>query len=207
MEDYAKLKTQYIESAAYHEAGHVTAAIIQKMPLQDRGVHIDLKGGGISYYSHRVPGDLKNTERDREEREVTIVALYAGQVAQQTFFSDCPEECWENDRREVGLLLDEMNPHDEESRAAVEAALWSRTTGLVAEYWSLIESLAQTLLAKPTTPQLPIEIEQNWSNGQTNLEKWMSGSEIAEFFKGMGISRRAEKSQTQRQPDRDGLTD
>lgn len=186
--DFAQFQAQYIESAAYHETGHITAAVVQKMPLQEQGVHIDVKGCGIAYYWHRTPGDLQNTEQDRLERELTIVAIHAGQAAQQRVFPDCPETNWADDRHEISLLLDEMNLPDAETRTAVEARLRERASKLVTEHWSIIQSLAQALLAKPTTLQPPIEIQRNWSGGQTNLEKWMSGLEIVEFFKKMGVS-------------------
>jgi hypothetical protein len=60
----------FCESAAYREAGHISAAVAQKMPLQEQGIHIDVKGSGISYYWHRTPGDKRNTEQDRIEREL-----------------------------------------------------------------------------------------------------------------------------------------
>lgn len=179
--DFAQFQARYIESAAYHEVGHVTAAVVQKMPLQEQGVHIDVKGSGISYYWHRRPGDPQNTEQDRVERELTIVAIYAGQAIQQRVFPDCPETNWADDGPEISLLLDEMNLPDLKTRTAVEATLWERASKLVTEHWSLIESLVQALLAKPTTLQPSIEIQRNWSHGQTNLEKWMNGSEIVNF--------------------------
>ncbi|HWZ98145.1 MAG TPA: hypothetical protein VN025_10330 [Candidatus Dormibacteraeota bacterium] len=81
-----------------------------------------------------------------------------------------------------------MNLPNAQTRTALEATLWDRASKLVTERWSIIESLAQALLAKPTTLQPPIEIQRNWSHGQTNLEKWTSGLEIVEFFEKMGIS-------------------
>jgi hypothetical protein len=41
---------QYVDSCAYHEAGHTVVAVALGMPLRDRGVHIDTMGNGISYY-------------------------------------------------------------------------------------------------------------------------------------------------------------
>ena len=32
----------FVRNAAYHEAGHVTAAVLQDMRLRERGVHVDL---------------------------------------------------------------------------------------------------------------------------------------------------------------------
>ena len=46
---FAQFQVQYIESAAYHEAGHISAAVVQRMPLPQQDVHIDLKGCGISH--------------------------------------------------------------------------------------------------------------------------------------------------------------
>src|SRR5262249_658803 len=137
---------------------------------------------------HRTPGDPENAEQDRKEREQTIVAVYAGQAAQQKVFTDSPEINWADDRREISLLLDEMKLPDSKTRRALEATLWGRASKLVTENWALIESLAQALLARPTTVQPPIEIQRDWSHGQTNLEKWMSGAEIVEFFRRAGIS-------------------
>jgi hypothetical protein len=187
MEDFNEFKTanraQSIESAAYHEAGHLTAAALQDLPLLDRGVHIDDKGHGVSDYCHRVPGDKRNEECDIAEREKTILALYAGEVAQRRFFSDCSEDCWKHDRRVVSLLLDEMNL-DEQTRTDKENTLKDKSRELVLrKHWLLVESLAKTLLAKPLTQQPPIEIECNWSKGQTNMERWMKGTEIVEFFR------------------------
>ena len=70
------------ESAAYHEAGHVVAAVIQHMPLRERGLHVDTEGSGISYYWHRLPGNPGSSHQDQLEREQTIIAIYAGWASQ-----------------------------------------------------------------------------------------------------------------------------
>jgi hypothetical protein len=183
----AEFKARYIESAAYHEAGHITAAVVQKMPLRERGIHVDLEGSGISYYWHRTPGDLENSEQDRIERELTITAIYAGWVAQKNFFPDIPKGDWDGDSREVGLLLDEMQFTDVSARTAVQTEISEKARELVAQYRTIIESLAKALWAKPTTQQSSAEIEQNWSHGQMRLEKYMSGAEVVDFFKKLGV--------------------
>ena len=185
--DWAEFQARYVESAAYHEAGHTVAAAIQMMPLRERGIHVDLKGSGISYYWHRIPGDLENTRQDRVERERTITAIYAGWIAQKIFFPDCSERDWDGDRREVTSLLDEMYSTDVNARTAAHAEVWEKARKLVDQHWSIIDSLAKSLWAKPTTHQSPAEIEQNWSHGQTTLEKCMSGTEVVELFKKLGI--------------------
>jgi len=39
--DWAEFQARYVESPAYHEAGHTVAAAIQMMPLRERGIHVD----------------------------------------------------------------------------------------------------------------------------------------------------------------------
>jgi hypothetical protein len=186
--DGPEIQSQYVQSAAYREAGRMTAAVIQKMPLQERGIHVDLKGSGICCYWHRTPGDPENTEQDRFERELTITGIYSGWVAQKTNFPGCSALAWDGDRREVVLLLHEMHAADVNARIAAQAELWKKACELVEQHWSIIESLAKTLWSKPTTQQSQAEIEHNWSRGQTRLEKRMSGPEVVEFFQKLGIT-------------------
>jgi hypothetical protein len=47
-----------VESAAYHEAGHIVAAVVQKMPIRQAGIDVDLCGCGCAYYFHREVGDI-----------------------------------------------------------------------------------------------------------------------------------------------------
>jgi hypothetical protein len=60
------------------------------MPLRNRGVHIDTIGNGIAYYWYRTVGDTNNTPADIAERERTIIAAYAGYIAQEKFYPKCP---------------------------------------------------------------------------------------------------------------------
>lgn len=75
---------QYAESTAYHEAGHMVAAVLQGLPVRGRGIHIDTEVSGVAYYCHRKPGGLGTSEQDRLELQRTIIALYAGRAAQET---------------------------------------------------------------------------------------------------------------------------
>lgn len=179
---FAAFKAQYIASAAYHEAGHTTAAVLQGMTLQERGIHTDSEGSGISYYWHRCPGDLAGSEKDRVERERTIIALYAGSISQRRFFPDCPEEDWASDRTTICLLLEEMYPDDRAARSAAQNNLRIKAEELVSQSWSIIEALAAALMAKPTTPLPPPEIEEKWSRAGSQVGKWMPGSEVVELF-------------------------
>lgn len=174
---------QYVKSAAYHEAGHTTAAVLQEMPLRQRGIHVDSEGSGISYYWHRLPGDLANSENDQFERERTVIALYAGITAQRKFYPDCPEEDWASDRATICALLEEMHPADPAARSAAQNNLEEKAEQLVSQNWPIIEGLASALVDRPYTPMPPIEIEENWSHSKKKIEKWMQGTEVVEFLK------------------------
>lgn len=194
----AQFHARWVESAAYHEAGHTTAAALQEMPLRERGIHVDSEGSGISYYWHRLPGDLANLERDRCERERTIIALCAGPISQRTFFPHCPEEDWVSDRAMICALLEEMHRPDPAARSAAENNLRNKAEELVSKRWSVIEGLASALLAKPETPLPPTEIEQKWSHGKKGIEKWMRGSEVGEFFRRFHIAASIRREEEER---------
>jgi hypothetical protein len=188
MELNRSIVAQYFKSAAYHEAGHITVAALQGMRLRERGIHVDLEGSGISYYCHRLPGDLANSERDQLERARTIIALYAGITAQRKFFPDCPEKDWASDKATICALLEEMHPAGAAARSAARNNLEKQAEQLVSQNWPIIEGLAMTLLAMPETPLPPIEIKEKWSHGNKGTEKWMPGSEVGEFFRKFQIA-------------------
>jgi hypothetical protein len=176
---------QNARSAAYHEAGHMVAAVLQGLPLQDGGIHIDLEGSGVSYYCHRLPGNHVTSEIDTVEREKTIIAIYAGWVAQKKHFPNCDDgDSWESDRATVSELLRELK---HASLKATQRMLWERAEQLVHMNWSTIESLALTVLAKPFTPMSALEFGRGWSKGKGIQEKFMSRVEVADFFRKINI--------------------
>jgi hypothetical protein len=86
MESFQESVSKHNRSAAYHEAGHITAAIVQAMPINPRGIFVDLGGHGVANYFCREPGDLGMTPTDFRERKLTIIALFAGHVAHDQLF-------------------------------------------------------------------------------------------------------------------------
>jgi len=171
------------KSTAYHEAGHIVAAVLQHMPLQDGGIHIDLEHSGVAYYCHRLPGTLENSEQCRVECERTIVALYAGRTAQYKSlpgidYRDYPES-WKSDWAIAAELLRELLRF---GKGLTDSSLYARTQELVLRNWSTIESLASALWEKPITPLPASEIEKGWSHGQKREEKVLSRSEVQAFF-------------------------
>src|SRR5712664_1731899 len=105
-------------SAAYHEAGHMTAAVVQAMPIRTTGLHVDLYGHGCADYFERSVGDLAVTKLDHRERKLTIIALYAGHMAQLKYYPDCQQDGWRNDQEKIKGLTSEMHRTDEEARVA-----------------------------------------------------------------------------------------
>lgn len=182
--------TQFLaRNAAYHEAGHVTAAVLQDMHLRDRGIHVDSRGSGISYYCHRSPGDPANSAIDQLERERTIIALFAGIISQKKFLLEHPgKEAWASDRATICALLEELHPSDPAARSAAQNDLEERAERLVSQNWKVIEDLVSALLAKAYTPMPPIEIAEGWSRDKARIEKSMCGSEVVGFFKQFQIA-------------------
>jgi hypothetical protein len=169
---------KYVESCAYHEAGHTVVAAALKMPLRNRGVHIDSKGCGISFYWFRVPGDLKNQAADIMERERTIVSTESGFLAQRKFYPDCPTGGNVTDRDQCIKLLDEMYPNREEFFAA-QARLIAEAKRLVDEHWAAIETLGKQIWAQPWTPR-NIDPERNWS--EDSVEKCIDGKQVVSIL-------------------------
>jgi hypothetical protein len=186
--ELAQFIAQCLKSTSYHEAGHTTAAVLQRMPLRERGIHVDMEGSGVSYYCHRLPGDPGRTRKDQLEREQTIIALYSGIAAQKKFFPQCPdEESWTSDMVTIRSLLEEMHPTDVAARSAAQTDLQASAEKLVADNWPLIDELASTLLKKQNTPLPANEVQEGWSRGTKGIEKFMPGSEIKEFYEKFGI--------------------
>ncbi len=185
----AQFVAQCLESTAYHEAGHTTAAVLQRMPLRERGIHVDMEGSGVSYYRHRSPGDPRRSREDQLEREQTIIALYSGIAAQRKFFPECPdEEAWSSDMATIRAVVEEMHPAELTAGSATLIDLQERAEQLVADNWSTVERLASTLLAKDNTALPEIEIQEGWSRGKKATEKFMPSAEIVEFFERLGIA-------------------
>jgi len=162
-------------------------ASVQGLWLRARGIHVDPEGSGISYYGHRMPGDLSVSAKDQDERERTTLALHAGRIAQRRVFPECPDENWVADADVIGALLEEMVGADLKARSVADETLRQRGQELVDKHWAPIQSLATELISKPWTEQPPIEINENWSRGKSRIERWLPGSEIIRILTAFGI--------------------
>ena len=185
---FAQFMQKYFESAAYHEAGHMTAAVVQGMPVDARGIQIDMRGHGIAHYWMREPGDaVNNSSQDQRERKLSVISLYAAWIAQKKFFPDCPTDGRRLDDHKADRLLKEINPAGGAELAITREDLLQRTERLVVKYFPVIEGLATTLLARPDTlfPAEVLKVASVWA--ATSQGKSMNGNEVVEYFQRLGI--------------------
>jgi len=173
----------YVESCAYHEAGHIVIAAVQNMPLRQRGIRIDQAGNGLACYYFKVPDGSSNLGRN-EEREKTIRATKAGFLTQKKFYPECRPAGAHFDVDAVRLLLDEMyflpdwyGAHDQ---------LHAEAVALIEKHWDAISTVGQTLWSKEWKHQA--NAERRWSFQL--LEKSMEGAEIVSLLEKCNIMAR-----------------
>jgi hypothetical protein len=179
METFKHFRLNQIESAAYHEAGHITAAVVQAMPIRASGLYVDLLGCGVANYFERPLTDLGMTDLDTKERKLTIIALFAGQVAQLKFYSGCDSSGWTNDLSNINTLCRQLQPVDEEAQNEIREDLRERTKKLINTFWHVVEELAKALLAKPCFSMPAEEVKSGWGHGEVRN---ISGKEIVALF-------------------------
>jgi hypothetical protein len=176
--------SKQVESAAYHEAGHIVAAVLQAMPLRETGVHVDLYGHGCADYFQKVPEDVDTTDLDNRERKLTMIALFAAHMAQLKFYPDCESDGWVNDLARIRIFAGQIYPNDPLAQLEVQQQMRQRASKLVDKHWPLIEELAKTLLAKPYAAMSPDDMK--WGIGK--YKRNMLGKEIKDFFSERGIA-------------------
>lgn len=175
----------YIESVAYHEAGHVVVAAVLGLRLGRHGIRLDREGRGMSYYEFRSPRSWADAV-PKIDIKATIVATLAGLIAQMKFYPECSTHGATDDETIVDLLLKEQHPNDiigVETLARMR--LQKESVELVDEHWSAIEAIAKALWAKQFTPR-QIEPEPMWSHSAD--EKVLDGLEIVSILADFHIS-------------------
>jgi predicted transcriptional regulator len=173
----------YVESAAYHEAGHIVVAAQQGMRLRKRGLRIDQKGAGMAYYESRQP-DRSTDAGEEPSRVSAIIAAHAGYAAQREFYGpDCPTAGGCSDRLVMIALEDEMYS-DNAQICRLDADLRQRSAEIVRLHWPAIGAIAEQLWAKPWEPQALDE--RRWS--RQLYEKSMEGEELISLLKQFGVS-------------------
>jgi hypothetical protein len=175
----AEFNLKQPESAAYHEGGHVTAAVVQAMPIRASGLYVDLYGYGAANYFQRVPGNLNSTTCDERERKRTIIALFAAHSAQLRFYPGCTQAAWSNDLRTIDALCAELHPVNELGRRVTREEMRRRAETLVNKHWNIIQELARALWAKPCIEMPEKEKALGWGIGSVRN---LNGEEIVRFF-------------------------
>jgi hypothetical protein len=182
----------YPKSGAYHEAGHIVVAAAQGMLLSIHGVHVDRDGKGISFYDCRKPEPVRR-EFDKKG-EHTIISLFAGLIAQQTFHTNCSTAGSSEDKDWIERLLAQMYlggtsvaemKMSEVRLNETRQRLREEARQLVNDHWTAIDTLAKALWEQPSTPRLPDEPEKLWS--PLREEKTIDGAGIAAILKKFGI--------------------
>jgi len=182
--DFYKFReTKYMESSAYHEAGHVVIGAAEKIPLRKDGIRIDQKGAGFSHYKAMKLSGASNIGPD-PEREKAIRSTQAGYAAQSRyhlrFFDRLPPAGSSHDEDYINGLLEEMYDGRQQFFDA-KNKLAAETEQLVDQHWQAIEAVAQTLLKKEWKSQALPSGERRWS---TQLwEKKMDGYEVVALLK------------------------
>jgi hypothetical protein len=184
--------SQHADSPAYHEAGHMTAAVVQAMAIQPRGMHIDLNRCGISHYWMRNPGDTANTPKDQIERKRTIVTLYAAWLAERRFYPSCPDDGWRRDMTIINALLTEQHPTEISARTITAEDLKDRTGNLVDRFYPVMEVLAKALLDKPVRflPWEELNTPPIWT--AEDKGRSMPGSEVTNLYNAIVPEAKAE---------------
>jgi hypothetical protein len=190
-----ELNSDYTRSAAHHEAAHMVIAAVQRIPLTEKGIHLDRWGNGVAHYCDRKPDGSTNVGPE-PEREKTIIATFAGCIAQNRI-RPCSESGAFYDINQVNALLGEMYPDSSPSWWSARATLCRESERLVEVHWAAIESVALALWSKPDIPKMPELGERS----PEPVEKYLSVNEIVEILRPFGIAARIERKQTEAQSD------
>ncbi len=184
MDPMQQMMQEYLESAAHHEAGHEVVCIAQKIPIRELGLRIDSKGSGRSHTFCSDAGDPTNSE---EERNESIILLFAGMWAQVRVFAEIDYVAIKKDISRIDALLDEMYAHESADWLAAKDRLRDESEGLVAEHWPAIVALAKALWDKPWKPQEQLPpLDIGWSDD--TVEKSMDAKEVEAVLKPFGLN-------------------
>jgi hypothetical protein len=163
---------KYLESVAYHEAGHAIVAAAQGLPILREGVRLDRAGCGLMCYRYRNP-DLS------VRWEEAVVVSFAGLPSQQLIYPDCPTVRSQDDETSAVSYMTAQSL-DEQALEIVKSRLRDRSRLLVHQYSEAIKALGATLWAKQWVGK-----EIDWTPFPE--EKAIGGNEVVLFANQFGI--------------------
>jgi hypothetical protein len=167
------------EKSGYRTNGVVAAA--QGMQLSREGIYLAVDGTGLACYRFRKPKKFYSGPSDIS-REHTIIATYAGPIAQQKFYPDCSVRGGNDDQNLIESLLleiEEENPFPGCS-ALTEVKYKNESKKLVGKYWPAIVAVATALWAEP-----PNFDECGLSSPQ--MKKKLDGESLIKILQSFGI--------------------
>jgi hypothetical protein len=174
--------------AAHHEAGHIVIAIAAGLRLRPEGIMVDTEAEGLACY-------CKEPEDADESRARVILATFAGCFAQDRFCKErgYPEleylaRIWSLDWKEARGMATKFSDTYLLGRGipAAHEALEQRSKELVAEKWSVIEAVANALLAKEWEAVKPLKSGGQWAKGAS--AKYLTGEEVIRSVEPFGIT-------------------
>jgi ATP-dependent Zn protease len=117
---------KYLESVAYHEAGHAIVAAAQGLPILREGVRLDRAGCGLMCYRYRNP-DLSIRWKE------AVVVSFAGLPSQQLIYPDCPTARSQDDEMSARsyMMVESLEGLD---LGTIKSRLRERSRFLVEQY-------------------------------------------------------------------------
>jgi hypothetical protein len=185
------------KSVAYHEAGHVVVAAVLGLRLHARGsIRTDRQGKGEAHYDRRKPGTKSGFDLQGKH---TVVANYAGLIAQQKFHPSCSTLCANDDEEKSRHLLIEMYERGQKGPkadfiaavaavAATEHQYRNEARMLVEHYWCAITALAEALWQVPADKfDDDAEAGCDWIIDPRNKQSRLDAAEVAHILKPHGV--------------------
>jgi len=163
---------KYLESVAYHEAGHAIVAAAQGLPILREGVRLDRAGCGLMCYRFRNP-DLSIQWKE------AVVVSFAGLPSQQLIYPDCPTVRSQDDETSAlsYMMAQSLEGQDLET---IKSVLRDRSRFLVQQYSEAIKALGAALWAKQW-----VDREIDWT--PFPKEKAIGGREVVLLANQFGI--------------------
>ena len=167
---------------AYHEAGHAVAAAVLGFPFRSSGIHIDRDGRGVTLIV-RPSLECSSPFSDLQASQTRmVIVLFAGLLAQKTFFPDSSNNSAARDELEIQQYLDAIYRMDKTSESIAREHLKQKADRIVDKFGDAIKKVAETLCARECTTRV-----ENWDS-TLPLEKTVGAFEIVEILKKWNIS-------------------
>lgn len=144
------------EDAAYHEAGHAVAAVVQGLEVQRATIAADHEEWGcveVAPVEDDFSPEWDPPEKVKEVLEPRLVTLLAGRVAEElraggVALSETDESDW-GDRQAVVEFADCLAGGPEQTQTLVDSLI-ERARELLIENWPAVAAVAQALLERET---------------------------------------------------------